>query len=163
MKNNTPKRPLVSKQAIAMAAKQTAETVINTTHHSHLDLNELTDAIVQHWRYGMDAYQLAKKLDTYSYYHPDMEMLNALEAMSRNVDALYYNQLASWLNNQDINPPFPNGTEVEEGIIDSVDRYGIARYMIRQYNCKKPIAYLLKNFEDVTWVRGPSDQHSLSH
>ena len=163
MKNNTPKRPLVSKQAIIMAAKQTAKNVINTTRHHHLDLNELADAIVLHWRYGMNAYQLAKKLDSYSRYHPDMEMLCALEAMSRNVDALYYNQLASWLNIKDIHPPFPNGTEVEEGIIDSVDQYGIARYMIRQYDCKKPTAYLLKNFEDVTWVGDPSDQPSISH
>ncbi len=163
MQNNTPKRPLVSKQAIFMAAKQTAENVINTTRHCNLDLNELVDAIVLHWRYGMDAYQLAKKLDSYDRYRPDMEMLCALEAMSRNVDALYYNQLASWLNIQGINPPFPNGTEVKEGIIDSVDQYGIARYMIRQYDCNKSNTYLLKNFEDVTWVGDPNVQPSVPH
>lgn len=155
MKNNTPKRPKLSKQSILIAANQTAAKVINTTNHNNLDLNQLAETIVRHWRWGMDAYQLAKKLEAYSRYRPDMEMLYALEVMNRNVDTLYQDQLKEWLSAQDINPPFPNGTEIKEGIIDRVDQQGVARYMIRQHDCKAPGTYLLKNFEDAIWVSGP--------
>ena len=155
MENNTPKRPKLSKQAILIAANQTAANVINTTSHNTLDLNQLSETIVRHWRWGMDAYQLAKKLEAYSRYRPDMEMLCALQVMNRNVDALYQDQLEKWLNTQDISPPFPNGTEIKEGIIDRVDLQGIARYLIKQHDCKEPHTYLLKNFEDAVWVSGP--------
>lgn len=161
MQNHTPKRPPVSKQAISIAARQTAANIINTTSHCNLDLNTLSETIIRHWRFGMDAYQLAKTLESYSRYRPDMEMLYALEMMNRNVDALYKEQLTSWFNSQNITPPFPIGTEVKEGIIDSVDRYGIARYRVKQHDCKEPDLYLLKNFEDVQWVSGPSRHYAL--
>ncbi len=155
MQNNTPKRPTISRQAVLIAARQTAASVINTTSHCNLDLNHLSETIVRHWRNGMDAYELAKKLEAYSRYRPDMEMLNALEKMNRNVDILYRDQLENWINTQDIKPPFPIGTEIKEGIIKRVDPYGIARYMIRVRDCKEPSSYLLKNFEDAVWVSAP--------
>ena len=161
MQNRTPKRPAISKQAISIAARQTAINVIHTTCHCKLDVNVLSETIIRHWRFGMDAYQLAKTLESYSRYRPDIEMLYALEMMNRNVDALYNEQLKNWFNSQKITPPFPVGTVVKEGIIDSIDRYGIARYRIKQHNCKDADLYLLMNFEDVQWVSSPSNLYTV--
>lgn len=120
------KRPTVTQEMILKAATVVA---------AKIDANAAT--IAEHYRHGMDGYELAKELDKWAYWDTSRDDMEALDEVDWLVDAALREAEKEWVTVNDIQPPFPIGARVqcnvrnEIGTITGLSEYSAATYQVK--------------------------------
>lgn len=114
------------------------------------------DVLPRHYRNHMDGIELAfelSKFEGWDYGHEiDRDFIDELDTISTRVDRIHREAVQQWFEENDIQPPYPVGTQVVQGVIDGIDEYGIARYKVKRPEDEGKQAWLLVNFEDAVAV-----------
>ena len=139
--STTPPRPAVNDAMVR-------EVVIKALSQMNLD-EEGIDAVVDVYTPHADGYQLAKELDMIHGWVVDMALVEDLDGISSAVERAHTAACAAWVKEFNIQPPYPVGTEVQQGIIEGVWEYSPAKYEVKETGCQKEGRFLLVNFEDV--------------
>lgn len=132
------KRPTITKEMVLQAAKEVAANIEEAD----------PETIAEHYRHPMDGYQLARELDRYAYWDLTMNDVEELDCMSSIVSRLLSDAEKMWVVEHGIHPPLPIGTEIKEGVIDSVCEHSAARYRVKERGCTEAGRFLLIRFED---------------
>lgn len=132
------KRPTITKEMILAAAQEVAANIEDGD----------AETIAEHYRHPMDGYQLARELDRYAYWDLTMREVEELDAMSSIVPRLHHEAEKKWVAENDIHPPLPLGTQIKEGVIDSVCAHSPARYRVKENGCTQAGRFVLIRFED---------------
>jgi len=121
-----PKRPTVTEEMILAAAEVVA---------AKIDADAAT--IAEHYRYGMDGYELAKELDKYAYWDTSRDDMEALDEVDWLVDAALREAEKDWVLANAIQPPFPIGARVQcnvrnkIGTITGLSEHSAATYQVK--------------------------------
>lgn len=121
-----PPRPTATKEMILAAAQVVAEKI-----------DADAETIAEHYRPGMDGYELAKELDKWAYWDTSREDMEALDEVDWLVSAAVAKAEKEWVAEHNIQPPVPVGYRVqcdvrkEVGTITGVCTRGAARYLIK--------------------------------
>ena len=130
-------RPKITKEMILEAAKQISES-----------LDGDAETIAKHYRHPMDGYELARELDRYAGWDLTMPDVEELDCLSSIVSDLHREAEKTWFMENDIQPPLPIGTRIEQGVIHSVCDYSAAKYRVKEDGCTQDGRFLLIRFED---------------
>lgn len=130
-------RPTITKEIVLEAAKEIAEKIGSEAH-----------TIAQCYRHPMDGYELAQALYPDAYLDLTMSDVDVLDGMRDRVRALHRAAEARWIVENDIQPPLPIGTRIQQGVIDSVCEPLTARYIVRAGDPGQRVRLLLVKFED---------------
>lgn len=110
------------------------------------------DVLPRHYRNHMDGIELAfelSKFEGWDYGHEtDRDFIDELDTISTRVDRIHREAVKQWFEENDIQPPYPVGTQITQGVIDGIDEYGIARYKVKRPEDEGKQSWLLVNFED---------------
>lgn len=136
-----PERPKVDKEMIEAAARKLVD--VNATFDG-CNFEEIADQ----YYYGIDGYELAKRLDDHYYWDIDAAMVSELDSMDGIVRDLWQEKQREWVNEFNIQPTLENGTHITKGVIDGVSTYHAACYNVKEYGCEKQNRYLIVKFED---------------
>jgi hypothetical protein len=147
------KRPALTKEIIKKVALEIAHEVCKWANHRDMDADALAEDMAHEYSRGDNGYELAKKLDGRGYM-PDAEMVESLDLMDSEVDNEYRKYCWEWVKKENIQPPFPVGTKIENntifskfsGVISGVSRYYPACYEVPIAN--NPNAKRIVKFED---------------
>lgn len=134
-------RPTVTKEMILEAATQIAERIDGDA-----------ETIAEYYEHPMDGYQIAKELDRNAYWDLTMSDVEELDDMSGIVDSLLAKAEKQWVEENNIQPPLPIGTRIEQGVIHSVCDYSAAKYRVKEDGCTQDGRFLLIRFEDAVAV-----------
>ncbi|OPX57052.1 hypothetical protein SAMN02745127_02088 [Oceanospirillum multiglobuliferum] len=135
-KDNAMKRPDVTDEMIRHAAEVVAQKVKGDV-----------GSIVEAYCHPMDGYELAKRLERECFWdvsRDDMELLDEMEGI---IDDQHQAAEKEWFESNDIQPPFPIGTKIKEGIIKGIYEYRPAYYQVKEYGCTDPNRHRLIKFE----------------
>ncbi len=132
------KRPTITQEMILEAAKKVA---------ANLDDAD-AETIAEHYRHPMDGYELARELDRYADWDLTMPDVEELDCLSSIVSDLHHQAEKKWVRENDIQPPLPIGTRIEQGVIHSVCDYSAAKYRVKEDGCTQDGRFLLIRFED---------------
>lgn len=159
MKNNTPKRPSPSSECMAKAARIIADRIVKWGAHSDVNAARLASDIAARFTMGDNGYELAKELDDYHSYKPDLEMIEELDQMDHEVDSEYKKQIRQWVIDFNITPPFPDNTRVKQGLITGVSSHSPACFEVLM-NCdpEDSTRRLILKFEDAELVEASHDE-----
>lgn len=136
------KRPPITPEMICKVTDKIAEK------HDIGDPSVLSD----NYRYPMAGIELAIMLARregwdYGYELTD-ELIEDFDAINMDVDALHKAAVNQWLEENDIEPPLPVGTQIKQGRIDGIDDRGLARFLVKRPEDEGRESWLLVNFED---------------
>ena len=137
----TIKRPEVLEETILEASKIVAKTVEG-------DAKEIAACYYSH----IDGYELAKKLESQYSWGISVHMVEELDGIQYEVDAIHEKVCKQWFIDEDIKPPFENGTKIKEGVIDGVCQYGVAQYKVIEYGETVKDRYRIIKFENAVEV-----------
>lgn len=121
-----PPRPTATKEMILAAAQVVAEKI-----------EADADTIAEHYRPGMDGYELAKELDKWACWDTSREDMEALDEVDWLVEKAVTDAEKAWVEEHNIQPPVPVGTRVrcdvrnEVGTITDIYEYRVASYLIK--------------------------------
>lgn len=134
-----PPRPAISEQNIREAAERVAKDM-----GQYDGVDDLVDAYTPY----EDGYRLARRLEDDYYWDVDASMISDLDNMDSIVLRLNEEDQKRWAEEYKIQPPLPNGTEIEEGVIVSVCSYSPASYRVKETGCTRDGRFLIIKFED---------------
>ena len=135
------KRPVVTDEMIRHAAEIVAPKVQG-------NVDDLADT----YSHSMDGYDLAKQLERECFWDVSRDQMEQLDEMECIVDDLYRSAEKAWFEDNDIQPPFPVGTKIKEGVIKGIYEYMPAYYQVKKYGCTDEGTHLLIKFEDAVPV-----------
>lgn len=121
-----PPRPIATKEMILTAAQVVAEKI-----------GADAETIAEHYRPGMDGYELAKELDNWAHWDTGREDMEALDEVDWLVNAAVFKAEKEWVAEHNIQPPVPLGARVlcdvrnEVGTIDGICEHRAAAYLIK--------------------------------
>ena len=118
-------RPIVTKEMITEAAKITAEQVSGIT-----EKEELAVSIAENYRPYIDGFELGKALDSEGW-RIDVMAVDDLDCMDNNVRELLRAACKQWAEENDIQPPLPVGTMIDEGEITGIYEHDAACYLVK--------------------------------
>lgn len=141
-----PERPKLDEEMIKAAARKLVggNAVFDEFHF---------EEIADQYYYGIDGYELAKKLDDHYYWDICVEMVSELDCMDGIVRDIWQEKQREWVKEFNIQPTLENGTHITKGIIDGVSTYHAACYCVKEYGCEKENRYLIVKFEDAIPVQ----------
>lgn len=131
------KRPQITFEMKLEAARQVA---------TKLDGAD-AETIAKTWQPHMDGYELARELDKNYYWDLTRDEMEQLDDMGEIVNDLLSEAEKQWFEENNIQPPLPIGTRIKEGVIAGIDKYGVARYLVKENGCIDPNRHLLIKFE----------------
>ena len=131
------KRPTITQEMITEAAYVVAAKVDGDA-----------ETIASHYRHPMDGYQLARELDRYCGWEPTMSDVEELDCMSSIVGDLYRKAEKEWGAAYPMQPPFPVGAAIKEGVIEGIYEHQPAYYRVKENGCTRDKRWLLIRFED---------------
>jgi hypothetical protein len=111
-------------------------------------VNEDADDIVDSFEYGDGGYDLARKLDDDHSWHIDADTVSELEEMNSHVEDLYKAELAQWMIDENVQPPFENGDQIKQGVIKGICEYTPACFKVQAHGCTDPNRSTIIKFED---------------
>jgi len=139
-----PPRPTVNEEIIRIAAgKIVAQLSIKFD-----DDDYYAQDIFDSYYYGMNGYELAKKLDDHCGWDIDVNMVNVLDDMDHELRNILENREKEWAKEYNIQPTLEINTKIKEGVIVGIDEYHAARYKVKPYDCINDNRYILIKFED---------------
>ena len=118
------RRPTATKELIRSALIVFAEKNSYTQDEA--------DAIAEEYSLHDDGFDLTKKLEKWQDWdctRDDMDKLDEVSSCVR--DALKAAEQA-WFSENDIQPPFPNGTLIKQGLITGVSPYDVAVFHVKE-------------------------------
>lgn len=121
MQTNIPPRPTVTDKMIEEAAKTVAAKV---------DIR--SEDIIRVYRHSMCGFELAIELNK-NYVDVDRNDMDELDDMERLVSDALTKAEKEWFTAHNIQPPYPVGTRVKEGVIEHIDKYRVAHYLVREW------------------------------
>jgi hypothetical protein len=127
-------RPRVTQEIINAAAAASHAT------HNNFPANDISRT----YTHPMDGYELAKELETYRNWDVDFDVCETLNEFQDYVEAKHLTICKEWAKT--IDPPFPIGTRIKEGVIDRVYEHAPATYAV-QVDGEKENQKLLVKFE----------------
>lgn len=127
-------RPTVTQEIINAAAAE-----FNAIHNN-FPANDISRIYV----HPMDGYELAKELETYRNWDVDFDVCETLNEFQDCVEAKYLKICFDWAKT--IEPPFPVGTRIKNGVIDRVYEHAPATYAV-QVDGEKDNQKLIVKFE----------------
>lgn len=140
-----PARPKLTNAMLLEAAK-VIEARLGGDEYAGLaeDLAEIGD---EH----MDGYELCKELDGMGY-DGSMSLAEALDNYGYELRKLREAAEKDWATTNNVQPPFPAGTKIKEGVIESVYTHGAAQYLVNYGHANRK---RIINFEDARPVTDP--------
>ncbi|SDS33417.1 hypothetical protein [Pseudomonas sp. bs2935] len=132
-----PPRPKADKAMILAACTVVAEK-----------LNADAETMAQHYRRGMDGFDLAKELDKYAYWDTTRDDMEALDEVDYLVDRAEDLAVKAWAEEFNPEPPLPIGTRVKQGVITRIYEHAPATYCVKEDGCTNDTRSLLIKFED---------------
>jgi hypothetical protein len=108
--------------------------------------------IAEHWHGHEDGYQLARALERYEHWDPDMALCEDLDSIGSVVSSWVNNLRKEWATAWNIQPPYPVGTRITKGVITGVNNHNAATYEVQQDAPMWPGSKLLVRFEDAKKV-----------
>lgn len=136
MQINIPPRPTVTDKMIEQAAKTVAAKV---------DIR--SEDIIRVYRHSMDGFELAIELKD-NCIDVDRSDMYELDEMERLVSEELTKAEKEWFTANDIQPPYPIGTRVTEGVIEHIDNYRVGHYLVRKWDTPPEVkSWLVIKFE----------------
>lgn len=137
MQTNIPPRPTVTDKMIEEAAKIVAAKV---------DIP--SEDIIHVYRHSMDGFELAIELKNY-FVDVDRSDMDELDEMERLVSDALTKAEKEWFTANNIQPPYPIGTRVKEGVIEHIDEYRVGHYLVRKWETPPEVkSWLVIKFEN---------------
>lgn len=133
-------RPIVNDEMKMAAARELAAKM-------GLGENSAED-IAQEYRHHMDGFALAKALDKWCSWDTSREEMEALDEMDVLVGKALKAAERQWFADNNIQPPFPIGTQITRGLITGIYEHDIGRYLVKENGCTKEGRHLIIKFED---------------
>lgn len=129
------KRPTITQAMILEAAQKVADQIAD------LDAKTIADG----YMYPMDVYQLMREIDDYG----DLAMsdVEELDAMDGIVTSLLLEAEKKWAAEHHMQPPFPIGADIKQGVIVGFYEYRPACYRVKERGCTQDGRYLIVRFE----------------
>ncbi|MGP8288974.1 hypothetical protein ACT3OH_01745 [Vreelandella zhanjiangensis] len=147
MQTNIPPRPTVTDKMIEEAAKTVAAKV---------DIH--SEDIISVYRHSMDGFELAMELNK-NYVDVDRDDMDSLDEMEQLVRDELTKAEKEWFTANDIQPPYPIGTRVKEGVIEHIDKYRVGRYLVRKWETPpEEKSWLVIKFENAV----PAPEESIA-
>jgi hypothetical protein len=123
----------------------------------HIDTDQIEASaadIAKVGRRHIDGYELAKALDDRCYWDCNLMMADDLDAFSSLADDRIKAAQREWADRNNVQPPYPIGTKVknkrgEVGVLDEVYSHGVAQYLVKMDDEKRPTCRSILFFEDV--------------
>lgn len=140
MSNTILNAPVVTKEIITAACKKFAGENIFSSDQA----NE----IAQHYHRHSDGYELAKDLERYCWWDISCDTVENLDMVSGYVDDEYKKCRKKWFEANNIQPPFPIGAELKEGVITGIWDNDVAYYQVKETGCTNKSRSLLIKFEN---------------
>ncbi|MDW0357746.1 hypothetical protein Q8G38_00285 [Halomonas venusta] len=145
MQNNIPPRPTVTDKMIEQAANTVAAKV-----------DICSEDIIDVYRHSMDGFELAIKLNK-NYVDVDRSDMDKLDEMERLVSDALTKAEKEWFAAHNIQPPYPIGTRVKEGVIEHIDTHRVAHYLVRKWDTPPEVkSWRVIKFEDAVPAREES-------
>ncbi len=135
------KRPTVTREMILSAV----------THLKNVD-EEVMDAIADGYHHPMDGHQIAVMLSNASLDDYTLQDCLEFDIISGRIDRLLQQAEKAWAKDNDIQPPYPNGTRIKQGVIHGITEYATATYRVKEDGCTQKDRYLLIKFENAVAV-----------
>jgi hypothetical protein len=136
------KRPTVTDEIVREAVKTTLRNV---------DDDEV-DAIVKIYSHPMDGYKIARALEDEIGDDYTIEDAIDFDVIGDQVSRLLYCLEDLWVKENNIQPPFPNGTKIMQGVIHDVSMHHHATYRVAEHQNLIPNSFLLVKFENAVAV-----------
>ncbi|MBF6649152.1 hypothetical protein [Methylobacter sp. BlB1] len=142
-----PPAPKIRTLMVINAAAKTAEQMGKTGRFE----DDLTRAWLN-WLHSdsnmPNGYQLAKFLEENMGYDIDVNMVNGLDKMKDHVESELSKSRKKWLEENNIEPPFPVSTRLNLGVIESISIHEAGCYEVIPYGQRKNASRLIIKFED---------------
>jgi len=136
------KRPTVTDEIV----REAAAFVLKTADDDEID------AIVKIYNHPMDGYAIARELECeLCADYTTNDVLN-FDRISDRVDNRLREYEWMWVREWNIQPPYPDGTAIKQGIIHDVCSYLPATYRVAEYRSTTHGSFLLIKFEDAVAV-----------
>lgn len=100
------------------------------------------------YAYPTDGFELALKLHSEFGWDMERDDLDYLDAIDVNIERLHKQKCKEWFSENNIQPPFPIGTEIVEGEITGIYEYELAVYEVKVRGWKDDGTRRLIKFED---------------
>jgi hypothetical protein len=134
----TMKRPAVTDEIV----REAATFVLKTADDDEID------AIVKIYNHPMDGYAIARELECeLCADYTTNDVLN-FDRISARVDNSLREKEWQWVKEWNIQPPYPNGTRIKQGVIHGITEYAAATYRVKEDGCTQKDRYLLIKFEN---------------
>lgn len=111
-------------------------------------LNADAETMAQHYRRGMDGFDLAKELDKYAYWDTTRDDMEALDEVDYLVERAENLAVKAWAEEFKPEPPLPIGARVKQGVITRIYEHVPAMYCVKEDGCTNDTRSLLIKFED---------------
>ncbi|MCZ0926505.1 hypothetical protein L0636_01200 [Halomonas janggokensis] len=137
MQAGIPPRPTVTDQMIEEAAKTVAAKV-------DIPSEDIADV----YCHSMDGFELAIELKE-RFVDVNRGDLDDLDEMEWLVNKELKKAEETWFTANDIQPPYPIGTRIKEGVIEHIDGYRVACYLVRKWDTPPEVkSWQVIKFED---------------
>ncbi|WP_158138691.1 hypothetical protein [Vibrio metschnikovii] len=126
--------------------KAGALKAIQSGHLARIDEGEAEEFavdIAKHYYHGIDAYDLAKNMDTYGRWNVDSIFVDDMEQVDGYIQEIHSDAIESWGKAYQPVPPFGIGTELEAyslstnrhgGVIDGIYENSPATYLVKMHD-----------------------------
>ena len=137
MQTNIPPRPTVTDKMIEEAAKIVAAKV-----------DICSEDIIRVYSHSMDGFELAIELKD-NYVDVDRSDMYDLDEMEFLVSDALTKAEKEWFAANNIQPPYPIGTRVKEGVIEGISESRVAYYLVRKWDTPPEVkSWQVIKFED---------------
>lgn len=126
--------------------KAGALKAVQSGHLARVDEDEAEEFavdIAKHYYHGIDAYDLAKNMDTYGSWDVDSMFVGDMEQVDGYIQEIHRDAIESWGKAYQPVPPFELGTELEAysfstnrhgGVIDGICEHTPAMYLVKMHD-----------------------------
>ncbi|MFH0225126.1 hypothetical protein ACGRPS_11250 [Vibrio furnissii] len=141
--------------------KDGALKAVKSGHLARVDEDEAEEFavdIAEHYHHGIDAYDLAKDMDTYGSWDVDSMFVDDMEQVDSYIQDVLSNAIKQWANTYQPVPPFEVGTELQVysfstnihgGVIDGICEHTPATYLVKMHGrAEDDTSRRLVKFED---------------
>lgn len=122
--------------------KAGALKAVQSGHLARVDEDEAEEFavdIAKHYYHGIDAYDLAKNMDTYGSWDVDSMFVDDMDQVDSYIQEIHREAIKDWADAYQPVPPFELGTELDvhsfegpsHGVIDRIYEYDPAKYCVK--------------------------------
>ena len=140
MDNNIINAPLVTNEIIIAGCRKFA----SENNYSDFQAEE----IAINYSRSSDGYELAKDLERNCSWEIDCNTVEDLDMVSNYIDTEYKIVRKKWFNDNNIQSPFPIGTEIKEGVIHDIWDHDVAYYRVKRWGETNASRFGLIKFEN---------------